>query len=454
MPRTLTALLAGMLLLSASARAADEAPPYRIVLPSGEAHELLPKTCGVCHKDSPYQFFVVASPTREGVEKALDLLRRGGAPEVAPVERPKNLHAATACPFCHLEPPQKGEDPARMQFRTLTGEAAPLGGVADLCEMCHPKSSAEHPKVTGWGDPAGALAAAGLPVPDGAVLCTTCHEMHNPEVGPAGTRVQYAGFVGASRQSYPHGNRATCVACHPRVLPEGAEAVFREPDPTRRCVRCHDEDHGRIHPVGVVPSDKTYPMSFLDYPLNSDGTIGCSTCHDHPCSSRPAAGDPNFLRGGPYVTFTDFCYRCHPKAGKTGLNPHDQLDERGNVVSATCTFCHKTAPSSDSYDPEELLYLRSPVELCVKCHDQGPHPGVNHLVEMPAAFAKRLEEYEKRHQVMLPLDASGRVVCTTCHNPHGKGVLRGEAALGAGEEHRWRVPSYAELCTPCHTRYD
>jgi hypothetical protein len=73
---------------------------------------------------------------------------------------------------------------------------------------------------------------------------------------------------------------------------------------------------------------------------------------------------------------------------------------------------------------------------------------------MPAAFVARLEEYQKRHKVLLPLDEGGRIVCTTCHNPHAKGVLRGEAALGAGELHRWRVPSFAELCTPCHTRYD
>jgi hypothetical protein len=278
--------------------------------------------------------------------------------------------------------------------------------------------------------------------------------MHNQEVGPAGVRKEYLAFAATSPSSYPHGNRATCRACHPNELPQGSAPVFLDTDQTRRCVRCHPEDHAKIHPVGVKPSEKTYPMSFLQYPLDTEGRVGCSTCHDHPCATRADADDPNFLRGGPYAPFTDFCYRCHPKAGAGGLNPHDQLDQSGNVISATCTFCHKTAPSGDAYDPSELLYLHSPVELCIRCHDRGPHPAVNHLVEMPAAFVARLEEYQKRHKVLLPLDEGGRIVCTTCHNPHAKGVLRGEAALGAGELHRWRVPSFAELCTPCHTRYD
>lgn len=341
-----------------------------------------------------------------------------------------------------------------MQFRTLNGEATTVDGIERLCDLCHPKGQKQHPRVVGRSDPSEDLRAAGLPVRLGKVGCATCHDMHSQDVGPADVRKPYVEFAATSPASYPHGNRAACRACHPRDLPAGSPAVFQESDPTKRCVGCHPEDHTKIHPVGVAPSEKTYPMSFLQYPLNPDGTIGCSTCHDHPCDPTKPPTGPSFLRGGPYITFTDFCYRCHPKAGKGGLNPHDQVDSKGNVVSGTCTFCHKTAPSGDAYDPSELLYLRSPIELCTRCHDQGPHPTANHLVEVPEEMVRRLETYQKRHKVLLPLDDAGRIVCTTCHNPHAKGVLRGEAALGAGELHRWRVPSYAELCTPCHTRYD
>jgi len=460
----MTRLLTLLLLLGAfwqTAGAADT-PVYQLIRPTDEAHNLLPKTCRVCHKDKDFHFFLVAAPSPEALERAADMLAGraavAGAPAAGPAGAPGNPHAAIACLFCHLEEP-KGLSADQLSFRTLSG-AAKRSELASHCQLCHPEGSQDHRRVVKGRGAAADLADAGLPLVGGQAGCTTCHEMHEAKVGPADVKPAYEQFAARSPESYPHGNRAACLACHPVAPAEGTAPAFTEADPTARCAHCHPADHGGVHPMAVKSSEKTYPLDFLDYPLDSEGRLSCSTCHDHPCPGPVDPANPRFLRGGPYVTATEFCYRCHPRAGLGTLNPHTQVDASGRIVTTTCAFCHRRIPDPEDpeeayFGPEDLLFLHSPVELCLGCHESFPHPtGVNHLVEMPEARVRQLAAYEQRHGVKLPLFADSQIVCTTCHNPHDKGVLRGKAALGAAELHQWRVPTYAELCTPCHARYD
>lgn len=447
-------LLVLLALMATAAPVSAEPLPFQVVLPTGAAHELLPKTCGVCHKGDARPFFVVSSGSPEGLDRALALLSSGPGPGSAP-QRPQNPHQPIACLFCHLDVPEPGAPRDTLSFRTLEGKGVGPGEVEHLCRMCHPDPVGGHPRVLGTGDPSKDLVAAGLPLPPGGPTCATCHEMHQSEAGPAAVRLGYLAFADQSRTSFPHGNRAACGACHQRPVPPAGTPPFRISDDALRCKRCHPTGHERIHPVAVRATPATYPMDFLEHPLGADGQTTCATCHDHPCASDVDPKNRAFLRGGPFAPFTDFCYRCHPKAGAGGLNPHRQLNDRGEVQAATCAFCHRKPPQDregGDFDPKDLLFLHSPVELCMGCHDPGPHPSGNHLVELGPAMRARLEEYERRHRVKLPLGPNHRAVCTTCHNPHEKGVLLGKAALGAGEEKGWRVPSFAELCTPCHGR--
>jgi cytochrome c peroxidase len=89
--------------------------------------------------------------------------------------------------------------------------------------------------------------------------------------------------------------------------------------------------------------------------------------------------------------------------------------------------------------------------VCSNCHQIRPHPGVDHSIHLKGEKLARKDEYEKRHKVSLPLTPDGRIKCSTCHNPHAKGVLKGGAGVGAGS--RWRVPDFREMCAPCHGRY-
>lgn len=91
-----------------------------------------------------------------------------------------------------------------------------------------------------------------------------------------------------------------------------------------------------------------------------------------------------------------------------------------------CAGCHLEAGSETGPGP-----LRAPQEqLCAACHQgvaEASHPvGFVPGRPLPAAF---------------PLDASGRMSCGTCHDPHSPGETRAERR-GPGQD----------LCLACHER--
>ncbi len=438
--------------------AADETQAtYKLISPADQEHKILPKTCSVCHKDEELHFLLLTAPSKMGLDLARERLFLGTDKRVS--QKRQNPHAKIICLFCHLAKPQHGQSVEGMEFRTADGEPTDSSALERLCLLCHVKGASKHNRVLGEGDSSSDLVSAGLTKEGQPTPCSGCHDMHSEETGPANTSKKFTEFASNSIHVFPHGNKAACVACHPAEMDTEGEAVFLDPDPNKRCKRCHPDGHSNVHPVEVASTKNTYPMDFLDFPLGEEGKMTCSTCHDEPCRFRIEPSNKIFLRQGPYSPMTEFCYKCHPQTGDGSLNPHKQVDSKGNVMASSCVFCH-VKPVGDVTRGEvdiasTLGYLQSSLELCLGCHDTPNHPsGINHLVEISTKKHDKLNAYQKLHGVLLPLEDESRIVCTTCHNPHAKGVLEGQAALGAGEEHGWRVPSFAELCTPCHQRYD
>ena len=66
---------------------------------------------------------------------------------------------------------------------------------------------------------------------------------------------------------------------------------------------------------------------------------------------------------------------------------------------------------------------------------------------------ENLKAYEEERLVVLPLAGGTGVTCITCHNPHERGILSGPAGIGADEDHRLRLATFNEICTPCHGRH-
>lgn len=213
------------------------------------------------------------------------------------------------------------------------------------------------------------------------------------------------------------------------------------------CLSCHDDYQKNHHPVDIPPHGA------IPFPL-VDGMITCLTCHfdDH------ETGGANFLREGPYPQQRDICYKCHHQQQYKGVNPHEMLDEGGGfrrmVGGMTiCVICHTGTPNPEMDRTEDVRFRADIGFLCWRCHPPMANAlfQAQHLLVKPSfEMLRTLAKNEKEMDVLLPLVPRDRVTCSTCHNPHQKGVIRREAAAkGADSPDKIRLPS-PRLCFACH----
>lgn len=417
----------------------------KIIRSQEQPHNILNEACLACHTGEKFDFWLLifkGKPPVVSVEGSEEKgpgggTRDAGAGKPAPKNR-YNSHDSLACNFCH--------------FGTPTA-AAPkfIVEVRDLCRLCHPGSALHHlPEKGDRQKIEDAIAASKLPGAEGKFLCTTCHKIHDSTYG---MRPAYAQILWQGRVPNPHGDRTLCSSCHPGQMKEGGEVrLAADGDIVRLCNECHLRPGVRAapHVVDVGSSEGTWRMDYLGYPLNR-GKLTCSTCHDEGSHRPPDPANPKFLRGGPYDDPEKLCYRCHLEDRAGQNNPHNQVDPFGRIRERSCLFCHKSKPDAANPGAANFEMTADEAVVCANCHAIGPHPSVDHIIPLPAAMAKRKSDYEASHQVTIPIGADGRIKCGTCHNPHAKGVLKGEAGVGAGS--KWRVPDFREVCAPCHGRY-
>ena len=190
------------------------------------------------------------------------------------------------------------------------------------------------------------------------------------------------------------------------------------------------------HVVDVaVPDGMSVPEAF---PLSADGHIVCKTCHgiegiEELPFDEVDRDAPEFHRGGPYRRLTDFCYRCHDEQAYRRPNIHELLDEQGGYDEKACEYCHRKAPDPKQVEirPDDLKLRLPSRKLCYGCHLKTPHlNALNHQVEPDEEMRKRIEQAERAHGVILPLDPDGRITCVTCHTPHPRGVIDPERPAG------------------------
>ena len=421
----------------------------KIIRSREEPHNILNEACVACHPKDKFEFWLLIYKGREP-KLTVDLpdadpgkAKAGKTPTGAASAKslpanPFNSHDAISCNFCHLENPSK-ESP---KF---------IVGVLDLCRMCHPQTGLHHlPDGENLKRVTAAIAKGTLPGSEAGPVCTTCHQVHNSTYG---VREAYARTLWEKKIPNPHGDRSLCSVCHQGKAGEVAGGkLARGDDVNGLCNDCHLREGIKRSPhiVNAGSSETTWRMDYLGYPLDQ-GKLTCATCHDEVCQGRKDPANPKFLRGGPYDDPDKFCYRCHLEDATTLNNPHNQLDGFGRIREASCRFCHKNLPDPGKKGASDLELVADDATVCGSCHQIRPHPSADHMVRLGGEKRKRWEEYQQRHMVRLPLDDSETIKCTTCHNPHSKGVVKGEGGVGAGS--KWRVPDFREMCAPCHGRY-
>ena len=288
-----------------------------------------------------------------------------------------------------------------------------------------------------------------------------------------------AGDALTAHVANPHREVAGCTACHgagkPATIPiEQADAV---------CLNCHNgrKAAAEFHSVGGVLEGKGF-SSPKGWPLIGKG-LGCLTCHDLLPGCKPTDEDKNhaFLRGfdASLGKAPSFCRNCHQDTTYRKLNPHRMLlDGKDQIVHEKCQFCHRKTPDRTLMAREGKPDLTAEqVALCRDCHPQHQDPMQEKHITLKVskdilarAWAREnvgaagtltkglLVEAKTAGLIprLLVTDENSRIACTTCHNPHQKGVFprRSDLAYGALQvmlDGRLSSPVRGEvLCRRCH----
>ncbi|MFQ5429743.1 MAG: hypothetical protein ACE5E1_05470 [Phycisphaerae bacterium] len=200
------------------------------------------------------------------------------------------------------------------------------------------------------------------------------------------------------------------------------------------------------HPVNVVPSAAVRIPT--GWPLASDGTLTCSTCHER-LPSLDGQGNP-FLRGSDEIDSEggEFCTKCHgdPVPGRAGsmhwmavrvahvLPERDASARSGgglDPVSRRCLTCHDGVNATDSLSRTtrgrgDFGDMRRNHPVGIPYPDQGAKP---RNVPFRSSFLLP-------NRIRLP---GGRVSCVSCHDLYAQGP------------NKLAVPiEGSRLCFACH----
>ena len=273
----------------------------------------------------------------------------------------------------------------------------------------------------------------------------------------------------------PHWDPQGCSLCH-----DAHDREYR-PIPTADadalCLKCHDGTRASAEPHAIGRSFESPGVRRPEGWPVVDGRLACLTCHDvlEHCRSDAAspAVDSAFLRGPPQGGRAAFCTKCHESApAQRPYNPHRVLAASGRIERGACEVCHKgglpataRAPLTAASDPGPL---RQPeLVLCTGCHKRHlDYFSPGHIGRvMPAAYTERLISGKCGTddtgcipgEAPMPLGEGGRILCSTCHNPHEQGLFAPEDAWGRGgiavDAEPRRLPFWGlreELCRACH----
>ena len=187
----------------------------------------------------------------------------------------------------------------------------------------------------------------------------------------------------------PHWKKDGCIACHTTTADKANAKNLRLNPVDKNCDNCHSAkfDHSYIHPTDVRPDKKMLARMKhnIKKPVpQQDTKITCTTCHDLTlqCLSKTKShkrNNPKFFRNGPYERRSQLCFLCHDKTQYQRLNPHDQINEKGQLKTEKCAICHADTTARllqlENIDQLKFNAEESLSTMCWGCHPWTPHPG-------------------------------------------------------------------------------
>lgn len=377
-------------------------------------------------------------------------------------------HKEMGCMACHKTAP-KSLDP-KDKTPLLTED------INTVCRRCHNfiavVRETHHLEPTPYTEKEliAELEKMNLPLAKGGITCATCHNPHAKPSENFFLNSDYLEFANKSKWINPHWNENLCAACHLTRPATSKDLSFKfDGDFIKMCNICHETVSAQSleHSVGMVPSPQIKEKVPKEFALSKNGEVTCITCHElkYQCLKQEykrQGVNRLFLRGAPYVKRTDLCYKCHEESEYKRLNPHDQINDEGELIKDRCLYCHTEVPNPKSGGGIRKVKFQMESDLkrlCQRCHRDRPHPGgslaratFDHIVKPPPTILEWKNKSEMGKNVVLALEpGTGKVFCCTCHNPHERGVQRRIAAdKGADNKKRLRLDEGFDLCDSCH----
>ncbi|MFC1856168.1 cytochrome c3 family protein [Thermodesulfobacteriota bacterium] len=199
--------------------------------------------------------------------------------------------------------------------------------------------------------------------------------------------------------SNPH-NKQKCSECHKGDISFdeiGGNVELITDNHTSLCLDCHEDVIAVHHPQRVQVTGDV--PDFL--PLSEGRSITCITCHDIHSENTDTIHLLRSANIGDYTSRVDLCYACHIDNFKQ-ISPH--ISEE---MGLSCLVCHRETPTIKDTRETVTLVNKNIEKMCNFCHmiDDTNHPlNVDTTVKLSGR---------------LPRSKDGKVVCTTCHDPHG-----------------------------------
>ncbi len=324
-------------------------------------------------------------------------------------------YGSEQCEACH----EKNTKGAGRELEKIYGLNHPLG-----TKMHKPKGKkiqhleTEDPHLQ-KGLPKGLLANGAVLGKDDALVCQSCHQIHQGKTENLLTETDKSGVL--------------CASCHKRQAPKDAKAARK----------------AGVHPVDVE----------LEEPVEIRGkkvaSVQCQSCHSVHKGTLETALYPDKIQDA-----EELCIGCHQRqhakddkeAMKKGIHPMNlELDESvkiaGKMVKKIgCLSCHSIHDGEPN--TPVLLEQHQNGELCENCHEGKQRlVGTDHDLRVTAKDSENQQEEKPLH--------SG--VCGSCHSLH-----RGEAkqqflssVISVDKQERDKTaPGFKrdELCLNCHQK--
>jgi predicted CXXCH cytochrome family protein len=373
--------------------------------------------CGACH--SFHEFSRRPAPTKLDPTGLCATCHRPG----------QCAEKETGLPFSHPDDvgPKNLPAGATLELYPQLNDPAKLGLA---CLTCHDPHETRHPHFLRMKPSA---------------LCAQCHPGEDfPVAGKHDFTNRPQLRNGRDQTAAQTGKCGFCHAVHKANGPMIWIATPQRPaTPDALCTECHrpnglaaEEPGGKLlHPDGPSTAARVKALK-VELPLfgengerNKQGFVACATCHNP--HARPG-GPPDMLRNGATPEPNSLCMQCHPGTAHINTSLHSPpLLQAYAGAKRICGPCHAVHAEPDLRTTDMWAGPLGPasevavVRECTGCHSPGggapvikwvPHPAVLMQNLVPPTDPSFMPLVNEKGQV----GSQGRIVCITCHLPHGR----------------------------------